>query len=154
MGLWCKYLAKLLNLWHVVVFWPKIRTFMDTFGTTISWNHQDTIFVLIYVTDMASNGAIYGWERTRRGKSGEPIRHLFCVEKIDQQGPNAILIPKFWYLWPNVKRPNTMHWTYLEICSVSEIRILFWGSSRILAIIREWCDRRASNLNFGKLAPD
>ena len=68
---------------------------MDTFGTTISLNHQDTIFVLIYVTDMASNGAIYGWERTRRGKSGEPIRHLFCVEKIDQQGPNAILIPKF-----------------------------------------------------------
>ena len=38
---------------------------MDTFGTTISLNHQDTIFVLIYVTDMAGKGQEEAKERSQ-----------------------------------------------------------------------------------------
>ena len=100
---------------------------------------------------------------------GKPIRHLFRVESIDRQGRQdqkcQILTPKILILgaksiFLGLRFLSTMHITNtpratifpldpLRFYFIFEVRVVFQGSSWILAIFGEWRDRRANTPNFG-----
>ena len=123
----------------MAIFGPKILIFSGrgkTFGT-----HLSTSFALFYWLGIASKwpqrpifarfwakNPLWGGRSKIYPHIGEPIRHLFCVKNSKRQG------------FQKTTPKN----------SISEVRIVCWGSSRILAIFWEWRDRRITTLNFGQ----